>query len=260
MQSLSSPAFLRITRNKRGVSLIEMTIVVIVVALAAAAVFVGSSLLQQAAQRRIMATKEGLASSIGLFQSRYLALPGDFANYDGLITGINGGNQNGIIGYLPAAATGKWDEVNNIYAHLSAAHMVEASYSAADIGRTSGPYVWVPGTNAPMGPIANSVFWLGAHDSNLYGRTALQDNLILLTGADARAGAMTLEQAISLDDKFDDGKAATGMIRAYRPWDGVGGGNDCVSDVRTAAAAEYRDLDTISASSTGDCVVEVGAF
>jgi len=244
----------------RGFSLIEISIVIIIIGLIAGGIMNGRSLIRNVERQRIIDSKNQLMSEINIFHARYGQWPGDFDNHTGALPGAVGGDNNGIISYTDGGAGNLWGEVNNVYVHLSLAGLMGGSYSTAALHISSGNFSWNIGTDAPSTPQPMTVFWVGSHSNSMYGRAPLTTNIIMLTGPDMRQGALRLDDAMSMDYKYDDGVADTGTVRSYRPWGGVAGGNNCVDHVATNATANYLSPASAPVSTLQDCVVELGTF
>lgn len=243
--------------RESGFSLIELSIVALIIGLLIGAVLSGRWLIRGSELQKIINGKNQLAAAVAIFEARFNQPPGDYTNNDGQLPGAVGGDGNGIIAYINNGASGLWDEEDNVYVHLYLAGLIPGPFVTANLSIAGAPTVW-SSTTAPVAPQTNTVFWIGSHNVDEYGRTALTGNFIVLTGLDYRQGSMRLDDAIALDYKYDDGIASTGAIRAYQPWGGTPGGNNCVSAVRTAASATYLNTSTVAASNQYDCVVEVG--
>lgn len=258
-------------RHSDGFTLIEVAIVVVIIGLLAASILTGQSLIRNAELQRIIDAKTQLVANINIFRSRYGALPGDFDNRTGALfntvtnAAAPGGDNNGIISFLGGGGSGVWDEVDNVYADLSLAGLLPTSYATANLSLGCVPScTWNIGTDSPATPQINTVFWVGAQLAGFYGRTPLTVNTIMLTGPDIRQGALRLQDAMSIDYKFDDGVADTGTVRSYQPWGGVAGGNGCVTGVATTNTAvtpvNYLNPDAVPSSNLQDCVVELGTI
>lgn len=179
--------------NKAGFTLLELAISMGVVALIIGAVLVAQNYIQAAGIRKQTVQLEGIQSAVQLFQSKYQCMPGDCADPT-IISGYTyTGNGNG---YLEST----WNDNENkgFWIHLVQAKMLIDPL--VDHGVLSGMQTERMAIN--QAGIINAL-------GNL---TTAQNVLILGTGT--VTGALSLLEITSLDQKLDDGIAASGIVRS----------------------------------------------
>ncbi len=154
----------------------------------------GKDLLKVATMDRAAAQIEGVQSAIKLFENKYQCMPGDCADP----TAINGytytGNGNGYL-----ANTWNTDENKGFWVHLSASGLLQdklLAHTAA--GMTN---MKVPLFRVNTGAVVNA-----------FGDIKYGQNVLMIASTDS-TGGVTVKEAIYLDEKMDDGIAASGVIR-----------------------------------------------
>jgi prepilin-type N-terminal cleavage/methylation domain-containing protein len=242
-------------RAQAGFTLLEMSIVMIIIGLMVGGIVAGKSILDGAERRSIITDVERFNSAVQSYQSKYGSLPGD--NYEATTvwgaahatpstcktTNSNtvatcDGNGNGQIG-----DSGNEYEMWRAWQQMINAGLIEGKLTGVE-GSGSSTHA-IAGTNVPEGKIKGTGFtlrYLGTGSGNYYG---LSDyGHILEYGANTTntyTNGVTLlaEDALSIDDKVDDGLPASGLIRTYtntaRP--------NC-ADSDTASTAVYQGTNT----------------
>jgi prepilin-type N-terminal cleavage/methylation domain-containing protein len=206
--------------QQSGFTLIELSIVLIIIGLIVSGVLAGQSLIESAKLRAVANEINQFKTAYNAFQLKYDALPGDMINaqlYWGVVT--NNGNNNKQI-------NGNTTESIYAWQHLSLAGLIPGEYTG----------VYVAAGSAMVGPIfprsafdkvygyeffySAKVGWAGtgAADSFNYLRFGP-----ILTAPPHRVGglALTPTQAMTLDDKIDDGLPGLGYMYVR------GGTGDC---------------------------------
>jgi prepilin-type N-terminal cleavage/methylation domain-containing protein len=198
--------------NKRGFTLLEISMVLVIVALIIGAITVGSSLIRNAEIQSISSDSEHYISAIKSFQDKYSALPGDFAKASNVFVGATDGDANGFIA---------GNEQFYAWNHLALAKMIEGSYTGA-----AGSNGRVPGTNVPASQLSAAGWGLiyAAPDNPylLYSTGDILPGHVLWFGGrsvspyntNEQELVLTAEEADQIDRKFDDAFPATGKIVA----------------------------------------------
>ena len=220
-------------RGQMGFSLIELAIVLVIVRLLIAGIAAGKSLLDQARLRSVISEAVSYNSAYRNFKDRYHTVPGDMKNaYEfwgakctsGTMADCDG-NGNSIIEY----ANNSSNEVNKAWKHLSLAGMLgfemggdPASNGGGDI--TIGqqvPYSKIQGAGYVFqGPLNSNTSMFGAGNNGLLLGSGGG------SGSSLNSGALTPQEAFTIDQKVDDGAydasgnaigGTTGNTRAFDP-------------------------------------------
>jgi prepilin-type N-terminal cleavage/methylation domain-containing protein len=207
---------------KRGFTLVELAAVIVIIGLLVAGVTAGKSIIDQSRISRAVTDFKAYASAIQIFQSKYNGLPGDylqgfqmFPNCGGNGIYQNGGDGNGSIDWGGAP-----DEDLKSWCHLSKAQLVKGDFTGGYVFE-GGTWNFKIGVNTPEAPFKGSGYWLASAigcpgctvNTRVYG---LNGNRIVLgrfsSGSEMMGGALTPEEAFTLDTKMDDGIANLGKI------------------------------------------------
>lgn len=191
---------------QRGFTLIELSIVLVIIGLIIGGVLKGQEMIESARLKTTVAQVDGYRAAINTFVDRYQVLPGDMpvavatAEVDAAIgTGGNGDGVIGAAGVAWNANTSGNAEANAFWSHLAAAELVSGV-------QTNGAAVL--GQGLPAARIAGAGFTLA--------NTAQGGNWLRLhNGVNAAAGAapaLSGEQSLEIDRKFDDALPASGTI------------------------------------------------
>lgn len=237
-------------RNVSGFTLVEMSIVLTIVGLIVGGVIAGKSILEGAERRSIITDVQRYIEAVQNYQTKYGSLPGD--NFEATtiwgaahatpatcITTNSGtvatcdGNGNGQIG-----DAGNEYEMWRAWHQLSAGGFIEGKFTG--IAGSGGTNHAVANSNVPENKIKGTGFtlrYLGTGSGDYYPLTDYGH--ILEYGANTTAtitNGVTLlaEDALSIDDKVDDGLPGSGTIRSYT---NTARTNCASSD--TAASATY---------------------
>lgn len=240
-----------------GFSLVEMAVVLIIIGLIVGGVLMGSNLMRAAEIRSIAEEEQRIVAAVHAFQDKYASLPGDMYNATEIwgeqdpnpatcrVTASTGratcnGNGNGTLKESTASY-----EFLRFWQHLANAGMLEGRYTGM-LGPVANGLVDPDlrvGLNTPPGPINGTgieVYWEddiaghpyffdGHYGNHLYFGTIQQ-------GSWPERPMLTTGEALSFDQKYDDGKPGTGKIRSSKP--AMWAPNCADSDV--AATARYK--------------------
>ncbi len=242
---------------QRGFTLVELSIVLVIIGLLVGGVMVGQSLIQAATLNSIATDVEKYKSSMAAFRDKYQGIPGDIANatqFWGLAGGASGYTTACFDTVSTDAKTcdGNNDRQINTWSqslayssgYTVAAHNNHEAFrfwqQLANAGLVTGTYTGegsagnVAGTNVPKTRMGNTSFFptsidtgwtmFGALQSASYG-IALVFNVNGGGIGGAGPRALSPEDAMSIDDKHDDGMPATGNIIGP----GAVSGNPCVN-------------------------------
>jgi len=208
--------------NKRGFTLVELSIVIVIFGLLVAGIAAGKNLIETAKVRSIITDVDQFKQSVQAFYGQYNYLPGDFPTYlsQGYF-GVTGGNGNGIL-------DGKAAEGHKAYIHMSHAGLVihkDLPYFSTDR--------FYPGRNAPITKYDPSNACIFLHRSTqffgeLFGVNAIHVEGMHPGASNCQEGPLLYsEHARAIDDKIDDGNGQTGKF-TVRPFGGGGIWQYCV--------------------------------
>jgi prepilin-type N-terminal cleavage/methylation domain-containing protein len=225
-------------QNKRGdgFTLIELSIVLVVIGLIVGGILVGQSLINAAGVRATITQIEKYNTAANTFREKYGFLPGDInasaaAQFGFAARGPSPGegDGNGLLDGIGSAGFSQDGENLMFWVDLSTANLIDGGFTTA----TS---TWVPSSPYPSGATLNSYLppakigngnyvyvlsggWLeNANTSN--GLNYFGLSLVTNIGT---AGCvpclwsnpgLTVQQALSIDQKVDDGLPLTGRVLA----------------------------------------------
>ena len=208
----------------QGFTLIEVSIVLVIVGLLAGGVLAGQELIRASTLRSIMSQKEEIETATNTFRNKYNGIPGDLANATAFGFSANG-NGDGKIGQYPGF---QYNEVWQFFKQLAEAGMMPGKYSG-----TNGPggvRHAVPGTNVLASRVPKAGFtvvgWFGYTSINDYTPKAwakIQMHAIQFGTSDGHvyetyAPVLSASDAMVFDNKFDDGKPASGNFVTIHYW------------------------------------------
>lgn len=181
-------------RRQSGFTLIEIAIVLVIIGLLLGGILKGQELITQGRIRNVANDFQSVTAAINLYQDRYRALPGDDPGANTRWSTTTSGSGDGLIGTgtagSPAYNSGQsTDESRLFWQHLRLAGLVGGPTDSGDIG-TANPF------NA------------------LSGITGVQNGALGISGIVICSSNLPAKIAQAIDIQFDDGKAATGNVRA----------------------------------------------
>ncbi len=214
------------THTNGGFTFVELVIVTVMVSLIVAAIMASGNMIRNAQLQSVVTDINEFTLAMRNFENRYGFMPGDLPDaedYWGAVTTDNG-DGDGILDDV---------EILQFWQQLSLAGFLEGNYLNVYGGAGTD---YVVGENCPESGIESAGFqpryFLDLHDDAthafLFGGTAVS---IL------NAPVLTPTEAHGLDQKYDDGFASQGDIRA-----GTGTGfvvGDCTDELATDPAAAY---------------------
>jgi len=228
----------QIMQKCRGFTLIELSIVLVIIGLIAGGILIGRDLIAASELRSIKSNVEKLQTAIYAFKLKYGGLPGDIPNAtaywpqdaDCPHTPANtvtkpdtcDGNNDGIIRYMNAFSD--MEEPFRATQQLANAGLIAGQYTGATT--TAFPFDYVPGLNMPKLNVRDAGIFFGNSmmpatpiDSQYYPgsyRLIIQPGMYLPSCGWVCGGFLTPSEALGMDQKYDDGKPATGVLRSFK--------------------------------------------
>jgi type II secretory pathway pseudopilin PulG len=225
--------------SNAGFSLIELGLALTIIALIAGSVLMGKNLLGDARIRSLVKDLAEYSTAVDNFEQAYACLPGDcltatkfFGTTDVNLHTVNNGNGDGIIG----------SNVNNnteslgMWQHLSLGGFISGTYTGAVVaGPATGLQIWtnVPASNYSTGTIFMSWPW------NPWGQYSTPNanlpNNIIASDLNVSTPTIQVFDALSIDQKLDDGLPYTGRVIGYNAND-----NNCVATSLASGGAHTQ--------------------
>lgn len=219
-----------ITKNRKGFSLVELSIVLVILGLLTGGVLTGQSLIRASQLRAVSSEHARYIAATNAFRDKYFAWPGDMTNAisfwgttascpgtAGTGTQTCNGNGNGIIEI--SAAASQYTEMFTFWQHLANGGLIEGTYTGRAGAAASNEAVI---GNVPPSKMSNA-YWYVFNWNQTYSGNAgafdgtYRDNSLQFGGISAGGSPATSvlkpEEAWNIDTKLDDGRPATGMMR-----------------------------------------------
>lgn len=230
---------------QQGFSLLELSIVLTIIGLIAGSVIVGQEVLKQAEMRSIVNDVSKYSAAVDMFRQQYDAIPGDMTNATTVWGTASGGcpggartttqtcngNGNGLLTLSEIAASSpEWWEA---WVHLSNARLIEGRFSG--ITNTAGLTETRIGVNVPKARRTDTGFTLYSLIQTTGTTTYFSGDYRLVLGigrdgggTETRFDSFSPGEMMSVENKVDDGRPGTGIVRAYKS-------ANCVSDATAGA-------------------------
>ncbi len=226
-------------KNRKGFTLVEMSIVIVIIGLVVGGVIAGRDLIEAAQLRKVVSEQEEFTMAVMAFKLKYNAIPGDMTNATQFWgtdascpnTPINttrktatcNGDGNGQLGVYSAVST-NWREGFRLWQQLANERLIEGQFTGTPGNSTySGNCCGVVSNqNAPPAAVSGST-WMLVSFSNAYATTVptffypgSYNNSLVLGSAhpiDININpALSPINAKAVDLKLDDGLPASGSV------------------------------------------------
>ena len=221
-----------------GFTLLELAIVLIVIALVAGFILGARSVVRTSQLQTMLGEYDANLKAIKEFQDKFLALPGDMNNAESMwgtdtsclstfssstphVATCNG-NGTGTIGTSDNSGNlGSSTEWFRAWQQLSDAGLISSAFTGTP--GSGGVYESRPILNVPGSAVAGAGWTLFYYsqvvtNANLWGDQ--YGHIMVLggfaPGGRAQAPVLTAAEALSVDQKIDDGNPGFGIVRAYR--------------------------------------------
>jgi prepilin-type N-terminal cleavage/methylation domain-containing protein len=233
------------TYDRRGFTLIELSIVLVIIGLIVGGILVGQNLINAAAVRAQVTQIEKYNTAANTFREKYGYLPGDMpatpaaqfgfaargtyagqGDGNGVIEGVEGGGPGENYGYIEANG-----ETATFWVDLSTARLIDGGFTlgsetccidivassiskyfpAAKIGNGNYVYVWSGGPSQTAGQhTSNGINYFGVSPIT----ASLASYGCGYTIGSTSGPGLTVVQAYAMDTKVDDGMPQTGRVIA----------------------------------------------
>jgi prepilin-type N-terminal cleavage/methylation domain-containing protein len=228
--------FMNPNRPDAGFTLVELSIVLVILGLLVGGVLTGQTLIKAAELRAISTEYNKFITANNAFRDKYFALPGDMTNATSIwgkdntncagntgtasATGTCNGNGDGSLPY--AAAATSTGEATQYWRQLALAGLVDGSFTG--LSATCSFCFSIPGSSptSKMSGAGWSNFDLGIVGSGhpqwfagTYGNVYFLGAIPIGGTGYTSGGILVPENAYNIDTKIDDGKPATGKVRAW---------------------------------------------
>lgn len=213
-------------QQRRGFTIIEMSLVLVIISALVGGILVGQHLIAVAEVNKFISSYSAIKGAVSQFKEKYKALPGDLYTPNRFMPGVvSGGDGSGYIEGYTGGTLYAYGEPNFFWQMLGASGILPTTYFCSScspgLNATGGVTVTVDSTNmdmaylrAPIGPITNRWVVYGENFKNFFQVIDLYQNVYNGAGNYTHKSGITPMQALSIDQKIDDGAPNTGTIIA----------------------------------------------
>jgi prepilin-type N-terminal cleavage/methylation domain-containing protein len=238
--------------SEAGFTLIEMSIVLVIIGLIIGGIVKGQEVVANARAKSQVAQLDAIKGAVYTFQDKFGYAPGDLKGNAILqLAAGTDGNQDGYITVTQSSTVTSVDDSVDVSGSTSespTAWLQIASAGLLSAVNLNGVALSTATTANYPGKIATSYVWLATFWNSNFGITGISARLQAGTGKPTPI--LRMQDAASIDQKFDDGSPATGSIYVS-----AATVTNCVSS--TTAGASYTQATTLS-NVTLTCVLDFG--
>lgn len=244
------------SKENKGFTLIELSIVLVIIGLIVAGVVAGQNLVKQAKLRSIIKENDDTRQAVNAFKLRFNAIPGDFDNaysYWGSSCAADGAtdcNGDGDSAIEISGTDANDLEGYRFWQHLNLSSLYPGSYTGIGSGSDGGATAeqGTVGVNIPASKYTGVGITAVYNSGTTYTTGTYYGNILLFGGEVSGDVASLIRFSVpdiySIDIKADDGAPTTGTVRSK----GSSGTNasDCVNSSTSA-----YNLDSTTAEPCG---------
>jgi prepilin-type N-terminal cleavage/methylation domain-containing protein len=237
-----------VTKNSRGFTLVELSIVLLVIGLIVGGVVSGQSLITSAKRNSIISELRSHEVAINAFKLQYDYFPGDFPDAEeywddmSFLGTPDYGNGNGIV---QAESSSHYESVA-AWHHLDKAGLVDIQFNFFGDGHSyNNTWPTSKGLGSDVGYYYGRIYNSGGSAPD----TSWASGHGLILGSSGffyvgSKGVMTPAQARNIDEKIDDGMPGTGKILGRRNRGGVANTCSDAWNYQTTPPTEWHLEDT----------------
>lgn len=220
-------AGMRISGEKTGFTLLELSMVLVIAGLLVGAILAGREIIHASELRALLSDRDRYESATNAFLVKYNCLPGDcphatriwgadaacpntVTNTIKKVATCNGDGSGKITDY-PAGGGGDYYECFRYWQQLSNAGLIQGMFTGVE--GPGGGTAHVPDVNSPRNAKNGTVLvgWFGKGWENAWDFLSDYNHFFLFQGADD-GPLITAADALALDQKADDGRPGYGRI------------------------------------------------
>ena len=228
-------------KREDGFTLVELSIVLVIIGLIIGGILAGQDMIRAAEVRSTIAQIEKFNTSVNTFRDKYAYIPGDMNSikagefgFETRTGAVGHGDANGRLEGCAAGAVVFGCETALFWRDMAQVGLVgeDMNYATDALANAAaiitGPELpdFIPEASLGRGNFFN-VF--NAAGINYYQLTGVSD--IAATGAQTLVNALTPQESENIDNKMDDGRPLTGVVRAM---EGTGPLNTAVTPATAA--------------------------